>query len=619
MRNNPASGHYQGYYRLVESYRNEDDRICHRTLLNVGFLPGVTPEQLNMIQSSLTDRVKNQLSLFEHSDPVVEQMTNDLWGQLVSQGRIDVKKASRTIQVDSMVHSDAREIGSEWLSYTIWDQLKLSEFLVSCGWNEEEVQLAATQVISRAVYPASELRTSQWIKENSAVCELTGYHPDKITKDKLYTSALKLYDVKDKMEQHLSRRTNELFDLQDKIILYDLTNTYFEGRKVSSQISKRGKSKEKRQDAKLVVLAMVINVEGFIKYTAIHEGNIADSTTLEAMIDKLSHHQQGGDKPVVVLDAGIATQDNLDLLRNKGYHYVCVSRTKIRDYVPVEGRHRVMIETKSRYEVQLRAISADNHTDYLLEVSSPAKSRKEEGMKNLFEQRFEQELHKIRNAVFRKGGIKSTKKVHERIGRARQKYPSVHGYYQIETTIDEQKNQVTDLIWKKDKDLDSLKESQLGVYFIRTDLDMAEEQTIWDIYNTIREIESSFRCLKTDLDLRPVYHKTDQATLAHLNLGILAYWIVNTMRYQFKAHKINLNWKEIVRIGNTQKMITTQGKNTFDKTIAVRKCSKPIEKLQAFYDILQIKHYPFRKKKSVVHKLTLKKNESYIIGESPPT
>lgn len=75
MRHNPASGHYPGYYRLVESYRNEDDRICHRTLLNVGFLPGVTPEQLNMMQSSLTDRVKNQISLFEHSDPVVEPMT----------------------------------------------------------------------------------------------------------------------------------------------------------------------------------------------------------------------------------------------------------------------------------------------------------------------------------------------------------------------------------------------------------------------------------------------------------------------------------------------------------------------------------------------------------------
>ena len=84
------------------------------------------------------------------------------------------------------------------------------------------------------------------------------------------------------MEKHLSNRTNELFDLADKIILYDLTNTYFEGEKRSSQLAKFGRSKEKRSDAKLVVLALVVNIEGFIKYSSILEGNIADCNTLSA-------------------------------------------------------------------------------------------------------------------------------------------------------------------------------------------------------------------------------------------------------------------------------------------------------------------------------------------------
>ena len=131
-----------------------------------------------------------------------------------------------------------------------------------------------------------------------------------ITKDKLYDSALKLYDVKDELEKHLSQRTNDLFELEDKIILYDLTNTYFEGRKQNSNLAQFGRSKEKRKDAKLVVLAMVVNVEGFIKYTAIHEGNIADCNTLSAMIDKLSTHTCSH-KAVVVMDAGIATEENL--------------------------------------------------------------------------------------------------------------------------------------------------------------------------------------------------------------------------------------------------------------------------------------------------------------------
>ena len=129
---------------------------------------------------------------------------------------------------------------------------------------------------------------------------------------------------------------------------------------------------------------------------------------------------------------------------------------------------------------------------------------------------------------------------------------------------------------------------------------------IWNIYNTIREIENSFRILKSDLDLRPIYHKNDKSTMAHLHLGILAYWLVNTIRYQLKAKQINSNWSEIVRIANTQKVITTTGQNTLDKKVSIRKCSVPNKNHQQILDILQLKYQPFRKRKSVVHKTTLK-------------
>jgi len=141
---------------------------------------------------------------------------------------------------------------------------------------------------------------------------------------------------------------------------------------------------------------------------------------------------------------------------------------------------------------------------------------------------------------------------------------------------------------------------------------------IWNIYNTIREIESSFRTLKTDLDLRPVYHKSDAGTMAHLHLGILAYWIVNTIRCKIKAQGIHSQWNEIVRIGNTQKIITTQGTNTAGVVIGVRKCSAPSPQLQKIQSILLIKPKPFSKRKSVVHKPKLKKNETqYQQGFTP--
>jgi len=160
---------------------------------------------------------------------------------MVAEKRIDVliekkeKKASKsgkdlqTIDINSIRNKDVREIGAEWLSYQAMKQLQIASFLERQGWDEEDIKLAHSHIISRAVYPAWELETTRWIKENSSVCELTGYDIDTLTKDRLYRISKQLYCEKDTLEEHLSVRTNELFDIEDKIVLYDLTNTYFEG------------------------------------------------------------------------------------------------------------------------------------------------------------------------------------------------------------------------------------------------------------------------------------------------------------------------------------------------------------------------------------------------------
>jgi transposase len=572
-----------------------------------------TPEQLNKIQKQLTEKYEHKQPLFQtEEDPVVKRYVEQLWQRIIASKKVDipaVEKLSRMINADTLQHSNVREIGAEWICHNTWDKLQLSGVLSSQGFSEEEIQLAATQVISRAVYPASELKTARWIKENSAVCELTGYKPEKITKDKLYQSALHLYEVKDALEKHLSNRTNNLFDLEDKIILYDLTNTYFEGEKRNSHLAQFGRSKEKRSDAKLVVLALVVNIEGFIKYSSILEGNITDSKTLSAMIEKLSKHTCGH-RAVVVLDAGIATEDNLKMIVEKGYQYLCVSRSKLKDYRAVPDRLTVLLDTKSNKTIRLKSVTTQRNTDYYLEVKSPDKAMKEVSMKNQFEKRFEEQLQKIYNAIHRKGGIKRLDKVHQRIGRAKEKYPSVAQYYIVEVTANEKTNRATEITWQKDPQKYGDKIESLGIYFLRTNMKVTDEVVVWNIYNTIREIESTFRTLKTDLDLRPIYHKTDRATMAHLHLGILAYWLVNTVRFQLKGNNVHSLWSEIVRIGITQKVITTTGTNTFEKMVGVRKCSQPDKKLKSIYDILKTNYKPFRKRKSVVHKMTLKKIET---------
>ena len=185
-------------------------------------MEGVGTDQLNAIQASLNNLYHKQSAIFEHCDPLVKQYTEQFWEQLIAAKKIDanwIDKSAKQVDIESLQHSNVREIGAEWICYNTWNKLQLTEFLQKLGWSDMQIQLAATQIISRAVYPASELKTSSWIKENSAICEVTGYDMTQSTKDKLYDSALQLYEVKDELEKHLSQRTNDLFDLEDKIIL----------------------------------------------------------------------------------------------------------------------------------------------------------------------------------------------------------------------------------------------------------------------------------------------------------------------------------------------------------------------------------------------------------------
>lgn len=610
LRVNPATKKWDCYYRLVESYRNSVGKVCHRTILNIGFIDeSITPEQLNRVARTLTDMYQQKASIFPETDPVVSRLVAEYWAKIKSEKRLDITlydKDSRMIDADTITHNNVREIGAEWICYNTWQQLGIDKVLIDNDFTQSEIQLAQTQIVSRAVYPGSELATSKWIKENSAITEITGFELSKINKDRLYKSALKLNSIKKQLEQHLSIKTNEIFDIQDKIVLYDLTNTYFEGEKRNSSLAKFGRSKEKRSDCKLVVLALVVNIYGFIKHSSIHEGNFSDCSGLDKIIQSLDS-ATGTIKPLIVLDAGIATKENLALIRSKGYHYLCVSRTKLKNYKFDANSMVTYLETKTKKEVRLKKVITEDNTDFCIEIKSDRKALKERGMKGRFDGRFEAELEKIKASIHKKGGVKLADKVNQRIGRAKQKYPSAQGKYEIKLSYDADNKTVLQMQWALNPQKEQQANEALGIYFIRTSLDMKDEIIVWNVYNTIREIESTFRTIKTDLDLRPIYHKKDESTIAHLNLGLLAYWLVNTIRCHLKGHGIHNCWTEIVRIGNTQKLITTTGYNKAEKEIKVRKCSEPEQKLKAIHEALQIKSRPFTKLKSVVHKPKLKK------------
>ena len=638
MRKNPETKQLSGYYRLLESYRNHHGQACHRTMLSAGFLDELNAEQLNAIQKILTAKVANlDNSLFElpySDDLVVLDYVELFFNRMVIEKRIDIPsdevktnvsrhgKEYHRIDINSIRNKDVREIGAEWMSFQAVGQLRIASFLEQQGWDDSDIRLALTDIISRAVYPASELKTSSWIKENSAVCEITGFDREQVTKDQLYRISTKLYNEKEALEQYLSFRTNELFDIEDRIMLYDLTNTYFEGRKTGSALAKFGRSKEKRSDAKLVVLALVVNPQGFIKYSAILQGNISDPATLESMIENLRlKTSSSAKKALIVMDAGIATEDNLKMVKDKGYDYLCVTRSSLKNYKVQADAAIVTVTDNKKQKIELCPVKSDNNTDYYLKVESHTKKLKECSMNDQFRARFEDGLQIIADSLTKKGGVKQADKVYERIGRLKGKYPSIARYFDIEvveqqieskikgkhkqaTTKPEQKQIATAISWAIKPDVEI--NARSGIYFLRTSLEGDSQEMLWQFYNTIREIEATFRVLKTDLDLRPIYHKKDESTMAHLHLGLLAYWVVNTIRHQLKKENIHSGWSEIVRIMNTQKAVTTLAQNDKDQVIQIRRCTEPNQKVQTLYDALKYKHAPFIKKKSVVLKSELR-------------
>ncbi|HUZ58707.1 MAG TPA: IS1634 family transposase [Hanamia sp.] len=492
-----------------------------------------------------------------------------------------------------------REVGAEWLCLQAVRELGIAGFLQSKGWNKEATCTAITDLISRAVYPASEYKTSAWIESSSAVSSLVFGTHQSISYQRLYRISDKLYEEKESLEQHLYTTTKGLFNLQDKIILYDLTNTYFEGRKASSKIAKFGRSKEKRSDAKLVSLAVVVNTDGFVKYSKIYEGNIGETKTLEAMVDSLAPYATPGIKnPIVVMDAGIATEENLTMLKEKKYDFLCVTRTKLKDYkVADEKKQRVVVEDNRKRKIALQRITVEGKTDTFMYVRSELKAVKEASMEAHFSERYEQELEKLNQSVQKKGGVKNITKVHERLGRIKERYPAANRHYTIHV---ENEGDRAILLTFSRKIAQAEATARQGVYFIRTSLQLDQETDIWDIYHTLTEVESGFRILKTDLSIRPIFHQKDKRTESHIFLGVLAFSLVNTIRYRLKAKGIHHDWRNIIRIMNTQKIVTTSVKNDQGKVITIEKCSQSTEEVAAIYQAMNYKSAPFTMKKFVL-------------------
>jgi transposase len=338
----------------------------------------------------------------------------------------------------------------------------------------------------------------------------------------------------------------------------------------------------------------VLDGSGFPKRSEVFAGNASEPATLAQMVGKLVGKHPRECAPTVVLDAGIATEDNLAWLVAHHYHYVVVSRKRHREFDP---DHAVRVKDDGPCRVEVQRVVNEESGEVELYCHSSQRENKERGMDKLFAERFESALTKLHEGLSKPRNVKRYDKVLERIGRLKQTYARAARYYAITVEHDEPSINATAIAWTR---VTATDDTYPGVYCLRTNHETWDESTLWHTYTMLTDLEAVFRSLKSELGLRPIYHHKTERVSGHLFISVLAYHLVHTIRYQLKACGITLSWEGVRRALHGQDRITVELRRADGATVHVRKSSQAEPRQREIYEALGISSRPGKTELTVI-------------------
>ncbi len=510
----------------------------------------------------------------------------------VDGGRSSEAADYQTVDVDSLELLRPRSVAIEHVGLAALSQVGLDKQLEALGFNGPQRAAAVGTLVARMAAPGSELATYHWLQQQSALGELIDYDFSGLELKALYRISDQLLKHKAALEGFLYTQERTLFDFEEVITLYDLTNTYCEGTGQGNANAALGKSKEKRSDCPLVTLALVLDASGFPKRSEIFAGNISEPETLARMIGKLaSRHTDSA--PTVVLDAGIATEENIAWLVEHGYRYLVVSRRRHREFDPDQA---TLIKEDGELTIRAqRCINADTG-EVELYCHSSQREKKDQCIAELFAKRFEAALEKLAEGLHKKGTVKRYEKVLQRLGRLREKYARAAQFYEVDVAQDAASGKATAIHWRRIK---PIAQTLPGVYCLRTNEQDWDEATLWRTYTMLTDLEAVFRSLKSELGLRPIFHRKTDRVSGHLFISVLAYHLVHTIRFQLKAAGIHLSWEGVRRELAGQDRVTVTLRRADGKTVHIRKATRAEPRQYVIYDALGISDKPGRTEKTI--------------------
>ena len=603
---NKKEGKTYRYYRLVHAYRiGEKQR--QQVILDLGDLKGFPREKHKQLADRIEEKVTGSTSMFQSPDRETEKLAEKYAAEIIKKGVFPApgkrhKLKSVPHQTEELVDpstidmDDSREVGGSWLCKQAFEKIGLPETLANMGFDGYESAMAMILIATKMLHPSSELETERWLQTHTELPRLFGIDEQEITRYRLYQSAEKLYQHKEELEALLYNLCSGLFSNHNHIVIYDLTNMYFEGMMKRSNKAMFGRSKEKRSDCRLIGLSLAIDSLGFFRHSQFYPGNISEPSTLQDIISKLRGKLQLKDeKPVITMDAGIASDENLAMLKTEGYDYVSVSRSKPKGYIR-QSEKVLSVEDNTGSTIEIEKVTLPGQDDTFLRVKSTNKGKKEASIDEKLTQRFEQRLAYVREGLDKPRRLKKITPVHEHIGRLKDQFSSVAKHYTINYSEDREKDLVKDITWTRNTE----KEKPKGEYFLRYSKKYLTEEDIWYVYNLTREVEASFRCLKNDLDIRPIFHQKDKYIEPHIWLGLLAYQGVNYIRMRLKDKNINYSWSKISNIMQAQQSATVSMNAREGRKLYARVCTRPNKQTQQIYEALGWKTRPWVRKINVM-------------------
>ena len=488
------------------------------------------------------------------------------------------------VDVTSLQLIQPRSAGVEAAGLAAMDWLGIDPILTDLGFNGIQRAAVAGSLIGRMAAPGSELATWRWLGERSALGELLGVNFDTMPLMQLYRTSDLLIRHRDKIEEALFGRIQDLFGLPVTVTLYDLTNTYFEGTAAGMPKAARGRSKEKRSDCPLVTLGLVLDGSGFVRRSKMFAGNVAECTTLEDMLKGLTAPKGA----LVIMDAGIATEANIAWLKKQEYRYLVVSRERGRQFDPDQA---VDTLTASNEMIQLQRVLSKNGTEVRLYCHSTGRDTKETAIAGRFVTRFETGLTKLAAGLSKPRAQKKLADIQQRIGRLKEKSRGIGQHYEITVTPDETGTKAAAIAWTKTP----VKGSMLthpGVYCLRSNETTWDAAKLWHTYTMLTDLEAVFRSLKSELGLRLVDHHKEERTEGHLFITVLAYQLVQTIRRKLEAAGETISWSRLREILSVQQRVTATFRQRDGRTLHVRKTTVAEPALRKIYDALGIEAAP---------------------------